>query len=107
LPGGDFAVDVEGRRGVDSGCEIPGVEDESACGGAVGLVVEGGGGAGGAACVVGTVATERESEDGDGRRVKGRCNRRLRLQEVQSMVAMLEERWRGMGGQWYCNSWGL
>lgn len=93
MPGRGFAVDVDGRMGAESGCEIAGVEDESARAGAFGLVV-GGEGCGG---VAETVATERESEDGDGRRVMGRRNTRLRLQEVQSMAAMLEERWWGAG----------
>lgn len=57
-------------------------------------MVDGGGWEGGAPWVVGTVVTERESEDGDRRRVKGRRNRRCRLHEVQSMV----EGWRSAGG---------
>ena len=95
LPGGageGFAVDVEGSTGVDSGCEIPVVEDDRAAGVAVEFVLEGGGCDRGASWVVVTVATERESEDGDERRVDGRRNRRLRRQEVQSMVSTVEER---------------
>jgi hypothetical protein len=49
-------------------------------------VVGDGGCEGGAPSVVGAVATERESEDGGGWRVKGRRSRRLRLQEVQSIA---------------------
>jgi hypothetical protein len=79
--------------GVDSGCEIPGVEDESAEEGAFGLVVEGRGCKGGMSFVAGRVATERESEDGDGRSVNGKRKRRLRLQDVQSMAEALGERW--------------
>lgn len=36
--------------------------------------------------MAGTVATERESGDGDGRRVEGRRRRRVRRHEVQSMA---------------------
>lgn len=79
---------------MDNGCEIPGVEDESAAGGALELVVVGGGCEDGAPLVVGTVATERESENGGGWRVKGRRNRRLRLQDVQSITGDAEESWR-------------
>lgn len=34
LPSWGFVVEVEGRVGVESGCEMPGVEDESTAGGA-------------------------------------------------------------------------
>jgi hypothetical protein len=93
-------MEVEGSIGVESGCEIPGVDDEGAEGGVFGLVVEGGGCKGGAPFVAGRVATERESEDGDGRSMNGKRKRRLRLQEVQSIAETLEERWWGMIGQW-------
>jgi hypothetical protein len=79
-------VEVEGSVAVDMGWEIPGVEGASAAGGALEPVVGDGGCEGGTPGVVGTVATERESEDGGGWRVKGRRNRRLRLQEVQSIT---------------------
>ena len=43
LPGWGFAVEAEGSVGVESGCEIPGVEDDGAGGGMLGFVAEGGG----------------------------------------------------------------
>jgi hypothetical protein len=43
LPGWGFAVEVKGSVGVESGCEVPGVEDDRAGGGMLGFVTEGGG----------------------------------------------------------------
>ena len=43
LPGWGFAVEVEGNVGVESGCEVPVVEDDRAGGGMLGFVAEGGG----------------------------------------------------------------
>ena len=43
LPGWGFAVEAEGSVGVESGCEIPGVEDDRADGGMLGFVAEVGG----------------------------------------------------------------
>jgi hypothetical protein len=89
---------------VESGCESPSAEDKSAGGGSLVLEAEGGGCEVGTSRVVGVVATVRENEDGDGRRVTGRRNRRLRWQEVQSMTVTLEER---MGQQCYYSYSGI
>ena len=108
LPGWAFAVDVERSVGVEIGCEIPGVEDETAGGGALGLLLEGGGCDGAAPRVVGTVATEREKEeDGGGGllRVNGRRNRMLRRQEVHSMAATAKERTRVEDDSGWCYSY--
>ena len=53
--------------------------------------------------MAGTVATERESGDGDGRRVEGRRRRRVRRHEVQSMAVTAGGRSRKMRRQCYCS----
>jgi len=73
--------------GVENGCEIPGVDDDKAGGGSLGVVVVGGGCDGAAFGVDGTVATVRDVLDEGIRREKR--ERRLRRHEVQSMVAAL------------------
>ena len=94
LPGWGFAVDVEDSMGVESGCEIPGEDDERAGGGAMGSGLEDGGCDDGASWVVGTVVTEREREEDDVRRANGSRERRLLRQVLQSMAATVEEQWR-------------
>lgn len=55
-----FAVVVEGKKGSENGCDLPGVEEEVAAGGAVSVFVVGLGGTAGAALgVAGIVATVR------------------------------------------------
>jgi len=65
--------------------------------------------------VAGTVVTERESGDGDGRRVEGRRRSRVRRHEVQSIAVTAEERSRKMRRQccssceelyWWKQCWG-
>ena len=64
MPDWGFAVDVEGSVGVESGCEIPGVEDERTNGDVFRFVLESGGCDSGTSWVAGTAATVRESDDG-------------------------------------------
>ena len=87
FPGCGFAVEVDGRIGVENGCEIPGVDDEKVGRGAFGCIVSGGGCGDAAFGVDGTVATEREVVDEGILREKRK--RRLRRHEVQSMVVAL------------------
>ena len=83
MPSGCFAVADEGSIGVENGCEIPGLEEDRAEGGAVGFVVGGGGSEGTVLGVDEIVAMERDGAW----RGKGRRARRVRRQEVQSMAA--------------------
>jgi hypothetical protein len=53
--------------------------------------------------VAGTVVTERESGDGDGRRVEGRRRSRVRRHEVQSIAVTAEGRSRKMRRQCCCS----
>lgn len=109
LPGWVFAVEAKGSLsvGVASGCEIPGGDDDRVGGGVLGFVAEGGGCESGTDGVAGTVATERESEGGDGWRVDGRRRRRVRRHEVQSMTVTAGGRSQKMRLQCCCSYGGF
>ena len=64
---------------------------------------EGGGRESGADGEAGMVATDRESEDGDGQRVDGRRRRRVRRHEVQSIAVTAGGRPRKMRPQCCCS----